>query len=413
MRLAVKSMLKIIIWIILPICFIESSCSQVGEKKVDNSGHIKEIKKIRPGAHRTEEYIFCLQEKKVALVANHTSTVGNIHLLDSLLNSGIEVVKIFSPEHGFKGTLGAGEEVKDHFDDSSNISVISLYGNNYKPKNSDLKDLDIVVFDIQDVGVRFYTYISTMHYVMEACAENDVEFMILDRPNPNGFYIDGPVLEDKYASFVGIHPIPLVYGMTLAELAGMINDEGWLNDSVKCKLRVVRCENYTHDSLYQLPEPPSPNLPNMRAVYLYPSLGLFEGTVISEGRGTPFPFQAFGHTDLKGYDFSFVPVAIEGVSSNPKCKNDTCYGLDLRVIILDTLIQNRSMHLDWLYDAYNNYPGNDFFLTFFYNLTGTKQLRQHIESGVSINEIRQSWVEQHELFKAIREKYLLYGDFCN
>ncbi|MFH0866775.1 MAG: DUF1343 domain-containing protein, partial [Bacteroidota bacterium] len=338
---------------------------------------------IRNGAERTELYFPELKGKNVAVVANHTSMIGKVHLVDSLLETGIQVKKIFSPEHGFRGTADAGENIKSFIDSISGLPVISLYGKNYKPKSSDLKGIDIVVYDIQDVGVRFYTYISTMTYVMEACAENNIEFLVLDRPNPNGYYIDGPVLQKEFLSFVGLHPVPIVYGLTIAEYACMVNDEGWLKNGVKCKLKYVTVDNYNHSYYYILPVPPSPNLPDMEAVCLYPSLGLFEGTVISVGRGTDFPFQVFGHPFLEKTNFSFVPKSNYGAKF-PLYKGDTCYGYNLSNFSEIYLKNLHQIYLFWLQETYKELKDTlAFFNSYFNNLAGNSSLKQQIVSGVS------------------------------
>ena len=367
---------------------------------------------IKTGAERTQVYLPLLKGKTVGVVANHTSLVNNVHLVDTLLDEGIDIKRIFSPEHGFRGNKDAGEYVSNYTDKKTGLTVVSLYGKRKKPRLKDLVDLDIIVFDIQDVGVRFYTYISTLHYVMEACAKTDTKLIVFDRPNPNGFYIDGPVLQEEQKSFVGKHPIPLVHGMTVAELARMINEENWLEDGVKCDLDWVKCANYTHDSLYQLPVKPSPNLPNMRSVYLYPSLGLFEGTIMSVGRGTEFPFQVYGHPDMKNKSFSYKPRSLEGFSSNPKYKDRICYGHDLRELSIDSLIDNPGVNLSWLESSYKQFEtSGDFFLPFFHNLVGNKRLQRFIEKGRSISEIKKSWQTELDQFAKKRSKYLLYEDF--
>jgi uncharacterized protein YbbC (DUF1343 family) len=366
---------------------------------------------IKVGAQRTELYFPLLKGKNVAVVVNNTALIGKTYLIDSLVNAGITVKKIFCPEHGFRGTADAGESIKNTIDTKTGLPVISLYGKKYKPKASDLKGIDIVIYDIQDVGVRFYTYISTMTYVMESCAENSIEFLILDRPNPNGYYVDGPVLEKEYSSFVGLHPVPIVYGMTVAEYASMVNEEGWLKNSVKCKLKCVPVNNYNHTYYYILPVPPSPNLPNMNSVYLYPSLGLFEGTVISVGRGTNFPFQVIGHPDLKNSNFSFTPESNQG-STNPLFLGVKCNGYNLNNFA-DFYIKNlRQIYLFWLTATYKDIPDKaNFFNSYFDQLAGTAKLRQQIISGTSEDDIRKSWINDIDKFKKIRKKYLLYPDF--
>jgi len=366
---------------------------------------------ILPAASRTRLYMPRLQGQQVAVVANHTALVDGVHLVDTLLSRGIRVTKIFSPEHGFRGEGEAGELIGDDTDSTTGLPVISLYGSNKKPELKELEDVDVVVFDIQDVGVRFYTYISTMHYVMEACAETGTRFLVLDRPNPNGFYVDGPVLDPDYRSFVGMHPIPLVHGMTIAEMGRMINNEGWLGDGLRCDYQWIACKNYTHDSLYQLPVPPSPNLPNMRSIYLYPSLGLMEGTVVNVGRGTQWPFQVYGHPDMQDAEFTYRPQSIEGVSTNPKFKGRICSGIDLRNYPLDSLLEHPRLRLHWVRHAMNHVPEEDFFLPFFNNLAGNEELMRQLKQEVPTPEIRKSWEDGLEAFMKMREQYLIYEDF--
>jgi uncharacterized protein YbbC (DUF1343 family) len=370
------------------------------------------VKQVIPGGERLQVYVPMLEHKRVGLIANHTSLVGEIHLVDTLLSLGVNLTKIFAPEHGFRGTADAGEHVGNVADPKTGLPVISLYGANKKPRPEYLEDLDILMFDLQDVGVRFYTYLSTMHYAMEAAAEQGVEFMVLDRPNPNGYYVDGPVLDMGQKSFVGMHPIPLVHGMTLGELAQMINGESWLEGGVTCDLTVVPCENYTHKTLYRLPVRPSPNLPNMLSVYLYPSLGLFEGTVMSIGRGTEFPFQVFGHPDMKNTVFSFTPVSMEGMSRNPKHQNQLCRGVDLRDFEERFVVDRREIILEWLLFAYRNMEDKDnFFNPYFSKLIGNEQIADMIRRGAGIDAIRRTWQKDVAEFKRLRKKYLLYQDF--
>lgn len=374
--------------------------------------HSGDSSAIKTGAERTQVYLPLLKGKTVGVVANHTSLVNNIHLVDTLLKVGIDIKRIFSPEHGFRGNKDAGELVSNYTDKKTGLSVVSLYGKRKKPKLKNLEDLDIVVFDIQDVGVRFYTYITTLHYVMEACAKTNTKLLVFDRPNPNGFYIDGPVLKEAHKSFVGKHPIPIVHGMTMAELARMINGESWLEDGVQCDLDWVKCANYTHDSLYTLPIKPSPNLPNMRSVYLYPSLGIFEGTIMSVGRGTKFPFQVYGHPEMKNKDFSYKPRSLKGFSTNPKYKGKVCYGKDLRDLSIDSLLANPGINLSWLKSAYNQFEtSGNFFLPFFNNLVGNTRLQRFIEKDRSISEIKKSWQKELDQFARKRREYLLYEDF--
>ncbi len=367
---------------------------------------------IRTGAERTNLYFPLLKGKNVAVVANQTSMVGKTNLVDTLLNSGIKVVKVFCPEHGFRGEKNAGEHFASYIDEKTKLPVISLYGKNKKPKKTDMKDVNVVLFDLQDVGVRFYTYISTMHYVMEACAENNVEFIVLDRPNPNGYYVDGPVLEEKYKSFVGMNLVPIVHGMTVAEYACMINGEGWLKNGIKCNLKYVTVDNYNHTYLYVLPVKPSPNLSNMNAVYLYPSLCLFEGTVVSVGRGTDKPFQMIGHPQLTNTSISFTPNSIEGVCTDPLYKGIQCNGYDLSEFVDVYLKNSRKLYLFWLMETYKQLKDKtQFFNSYFDNLAGNATLRQQIMQGMSEEDIHKSWESGISKFKKIRKKYLLYPDF--
>lgn len=364
--------------------------------------------KIIVGAERFEVYSKLLKGKNVGVVANQTSFLENEnqHLVDFLISKKISVKKVFAPEHGFRGTADAGEHVKDGIDSKTGVPLISLYGSNKKPSPEQLKGIDVVIFDIQDVGARFYTYISTLHYVMEACAELGIPVIVLDRPNPNGHYIDGPILEKEHQSFVGMHPIPIVHGMTIGEYAKMINGEGWLNNKLKCDLSVIEMENYTHKTPYSLPIKPSPNLPNDQSINLYPSLCFFEGTFINAGRGTEMQFQVFGAPSLPAskYSFEYTPQPNEG-SKEPKFKGQLCYGKDLR-----KEPRLNKINLEWLIDAYNaNGKKKDFFNSFFVKLAGTKQLQQQIEQGLSAEEIRDSWKDGLVKFEKVRGKYLLYN----
>lgn len=366
--------------------------------------------RVETGADQTRQYFPLLYGKKVALAANQTSTIKEKHLADSMLNAGLQLQFVFCPEHGFRGVADAGEKVNNSIDAATGLRLISLYGKHKKPTAEDLAGIDIVVFDIQDVGVRFYTYISTLHYIMEACAENNIPLLVLDRPNPNGFYVDGPTLDTSARSFVGMHPVPLVHGMTIAEYALMINEEGWLNNGIRCELMVVPCRNYSHTVYYVLPIKPSPNLPNARAIYLYPSLGLFEGTVMSVGRGTDFPFQVYGHPDYKKTAFSFTPESTIGAQL-PKYQGAICYGKDLRLVNIDS-VKRIGFTLQYLIDAYKTMPNKTvFFNSFFYRLAGGNTLKQQIESGMTEAEIEATWQTDIERFKKVRKKYLLYPDF--
>jgi uncharacterized protein YbbC (DUF1343 family) len=356
------------------------------------------------GAGRTDLYLPKLKNKDIGLLVNHTSMVDSTHLVDFLKGRGVQIKKIFAPEHGFRGQADAGELIDDNIDQRTGIPVISLYGNNKKPDPEHLSDLDVVIFDIQDVGTRFYTYISSMHYMMEACAENNVKMMVFDRPNPNGNLVDGPILDMTYQSFVGMHPIPVLHGLTVGELAGMINEEGWLDGSIQCDLQVIPMKNYVHQMEYSLPIKPSPNLPNDQSVMLYPSLCFFEGTKMSIGRGTYFPFQVIGYPDVAFGDFTFTPTSIDGMAKSPKHQNKVCYGVDLRnQPVLDKL------DIGFVIDFYRKWNKEEpFFTKYFDTLAGTDQLRKQIEAGMSAEEIHQSWKSSLDEYKKLRDKYLLY-----
>ena len=368
---------------------------------------------VRMGAERTEVYLPLLQNKRVALVVNQTSTIGDTHIADALLHQGVQVVKVFAPEHGFRGKADAGEKVSNSRDVKTGLPIVSLYGKNKKPNAEMLAGIDAVIFDIQDVGARFYTYISTMHYVMEACAENNIEVLVFDRPNPNGHFVDGPVLDLAYQSFVGMHKIPIVHGMTVGELAKMINGEGWLANGLRCRLTVIPCEGYDHETFYELPIKPSPNLPNSHSIYLYPSLCLFEGTAISVGRGTDQQFQVIGDPKLYGYPFRFTPVSKSG-AKYPKHENKTCYGQDLSTLSLEALRAERQFNLSYLLDIYKAYPDKATFFNknnFFDKLAGNATLQNQIKSGMTESQIRDSWRYELDYFKYKRKNYLLYPDF--
>jgi len=361
-----------------------------------------------PGAERHNEYLPLLKGRNVAVVANQTSMTGDLHLVDFLIKSGIRVSVIFAPEHGFRDLASDGAVITDGRDPQTGVIIKSLYGARRKPLPEDLKEIDIVIFDIQDVGARFYTYISTLHYVMEACAENDVTCMVLDRPNPNGFYFDGNIADTSYRSFVAMHPVPVVHGMTVGEYAGMINGEGWLAGGISCRLEVIECSDYSHDTFYELPVRPSPNLPNQNSIYLYPSICFFEGTNISLGRGTSFPFQVYGSPLFTDTAFSFTPEPVPG-SVNPPLKGLKCYGTDLRDATEKGLVPAPQINLSWLIDAYNRYPDKDnFFKAYFDVLAAGPELREQIISGMSAEQISKSWHQGLEMFRPVREKYLLY-----
>ncbi|MDB4161225.1 DUF1343 domain-containing protein [Bacteroidia bacterium] len=365
--------------------------------------------RIKLGAERLDQYLKLLEGKRVATVVNQTSTIGETHIVDTLRSLGVNIVKVFAPEHGFRGDHSAGALVNNGKDIETGLSVVSLYGKNKKPNAQMLADVDVVVFDIQDVGVRFYTYISTMHYVMEACAEEGKTVVVLDRPNPNGFYVDGPILQPEYKSFIGMHPIPTVHGLTVGELAGMINGEKWLKGEISCDVIVVPCANYTHDSMYLLPIKPSPNLPNMNAVYLYPYLGMFEGTNVSIGRGTDEPFQLVGRPGFQS-EFAFKPRSMPGTSDHPKYENEICTGMRVDDIANGDLFANPRMKLEWLILFYqsNKEENGPYFKAFFYKLAGNKTLREDIEKGRSIEEIRKRWEPDLAKYREMRKKYLLY-----
>lgn len=391
------------------ICVCFYSSSMAAGQFVVRSADDFDNDRITVAAERTDLYMDSLKGKRVAVITNQTGRVGELHLVDTLLSSGVQVTKVFAPEHGFRGTADAGEVVRSGVDVKTGVPVVSLYGSNKKPTPEMLKELDLLLFDIQDVGARFYTYISTMHYCMEAAAESNVPFMVLDRPNPNGFYFDGPVLEPEHRSFVGMHPIPIVHGLTVGELANLINEEGWLKDGAKCELTVIPCAGYRHDMYYELPVRPSPNLPNMTAVYLYPSLCLFEGTDMSVGRGTDWPFQCVGHPELSIGTFSFTPESRPG-AANPPHKGSECQGFDLRKFGSFYFRDTKMLHLEWLIGCYADRKENDYFNSFFSKLAGTSDLRLQIEGGSDVSAIRSSWEEDLRKYGQLRDRYLLYPE---
>lgn len=373
--------------------------------------------KLRTGAEQTELYLPYLKGKRIGMVVNPTSVVGKTTVVDSLLALGVNIVKIFGPEHGFRGDASAGVKVDNSVDTKTGLPVISLYGKHLKPTKEDMADIDLMVYDIQDVGTRFYTYINTLQHVMEACGENNKEVLILDRPNPNGFYVDGPILDLKYKSGIGVNPIPIVHGLTIAEYAQMLNGEGWLANRVNCKIKIIKVANYTHDTPYVLPVKPSPNLNTPQSILLYPSLCLFEGTIISQGRGTYFPFTILGNPDLKGkYKFSFIPKGIKGMSETPLHMDKTCYGIDLRNYNTDKLRKEGKINISWMIELYKAYPYKEKFFDFKQSnqmgnidkLAGTAEFKQQIIAGKSEEEIRQSWEPGLSQYKIMRKKYLLY-----
>ena len=380
-------MKKIILFILLSISFIHSQ--------------------IITGAEDINRYLPMLKSKNIALVVNHSSLINGEHLVDRLLKERVNIKKIFAPEHGFRGEADAGEHIKNSRDKTTGIPIISLYGNHKQPTEQDLKGIDAIIFDIQDVGVRFYTYISTLHYIMEAAAKYKIPLILLDRPNPNGARIDGEILNFKYKSFVGMHPVPILYGMTIGEYGMMINGEGWLNKKLVCDLTVIRLQNYKHELPYYLPVKPSPNLPNELSVFLYPSLAFFEGTVFSAGRGTYNQFQLYGNPLYTKRKFSFIPRPNMG-SKHPKHKNKICYGVNLTDRYINL---HEGINLSYIIDAYQNYPNKKSFFyknKFFDKLAGSDKLRKQIKAGVSQQEIKQSWRKGLNNFKKIRKHYLLY-----
>jgi uncharacterized protein YbbC (DUF1343 family) len=376
------------------------------EQKMQSDG-LENQEMILTAADQPEVYLPLLEGKRVGLVVNQTSVLrsdDNMHLVDYLMMEGVEVKKVFVPEHGFRGDADAGEAIKSEVDKATGIPIVSLYGDNKKPSKETLKDIDILIYDLQDVGVRFYTYISTMHYVMESCAENNMPMLIFDRPNPNGNYIDGPLLKKGFESFVGMHPIPVVHGLTVGELARMINGQGWLKGGVQAPIQVIPVKNWNHELPYSLSVKPSPNLPNDTAIRLYPSLCYFEGTDVSLGRGTYFPFQVYGYPDPKFGEFTFTPVSIVGMSKNPPQQDKLCYGEDLRNEPLD-----HQFTLKYLLRAYGISGKNEkFFNNFFDKLAGTDQLRKDILAGKTEAEIRVGWQKDLEGYKVMREKYRMY-----
>lgn len=426
-----KKLLIVLILCILAVQLVpQRSIGQALEPGVPKSGPI-------PAAYRTQVYLPLLKGKRVGIFANHTATVGNRHLVDTLLSLGIKITKAFGPEHGFRGTADAGEKVENYNDPATGIPVISLYGKKRKPTAEDLADIDILLFDIQDVGTRFYTFISSLQEFMEAAFENSKPLMILDRPNPNGFYVDGPVLDTAYKSFVGMQPIPTVYGMTVAEYAFMIAGERWLTEKANEKhdyykraqnsadtafhFQVIKCANYTHKSKYILPVKPSPNIPDMASVYWYGSNCLFEGTVLSEGRGTDHPFVIFGHPLLPKNLYAFTPTSRDG-AKEPKLKDQLCYGWNLFGTNEEVLNKvDNKVQIKYLLDAYKAFPDKaNFFIipktgnpnnSFFNKLAGNSELMAQIKAGKTEQEIRASWQPKLDAFKVIRKKYLLYADF--
>ena len=392
-----------VLFSVLLMCYCNSLKAQSKKERKDVAS-ISRMKLIKTGADNYTEYLPLLAGKKIGIVTNPTGILGNkTHLVDFLLDQKVALEKIFAPEHGFRGTADAGEHIVDGKDSQTGLPIISLYGENKKPKPEQLTNLDIIIFDIQDVGARFYTYISSLHYIMEACAEQKIEVIVLDRPNPNGNIIDGPTLEIKNTSFVGMHPIPLLHGMTIGEYAKMINGEKWLLNGIQCNLTVIPCLNYKREMTYNLPVKPSPNLPNDQSINLYASLCLFEGTNVSVGRGTEKQFQIYGSPFLPKSKFKFTPKPNFG-SKDPVFKNQLCFGEDL-----SNIPKVKQLELKWLLKAFNKTKDKrSFFTTFFIKLTGTQKLQEQIEANLSEVEIRKSWQKGLNDFKEMRKKYLIY-----
>jgi uncharacterized protein YbbC (DUF1343 family) len=395
---------------LISIVFLFSTLALFGQKKQTN---------ILTGADQTNKYLGYLRNKRVAVLANPTTIIGKKHLVDSLLKRGVNIVKAFGPEHGFRGKASAGVVVSDEKDPATGIKIISLYGSKRKPTTKDLSDVDLVIFDIQDVGCRFYTYINVLRDVMEGCAENNKELLILDRPNPNGYLIDGPVLDMKYKSGIGQFPIPITHGMTIAEFAQMINGEQWMANKLKCKLKIIPVKNYAHSMEYTLPVSPSPNLNTQQSIMLYPSTCLFEGTYLNHGRGTYSPFTVIGSPLLKGeYDFSFIPKSIKGMSETPIFANEICYGLNLQNVNVDSLKKTKRINLSWLIDLYKAFPEkNKFFDNSLSNqmnsidvLAGVSDFKNQIIEGQTVKQIQNSWEPKLSAYKIMRKKYLLYAD---
>lgn len=374
-------------------------------------------KTVLTGADQTEKYLPMMQGKRIAVLANPTTIIGSSHLVDSLKKRGVNIVKVFGPEHGFRGNASNGAKVADEIDPVTGIPVISLYGAKSKPSKEDLADVDLVVYDLQDVGCRFYTNINALARLMEACFEHNKELLILDRPNPNAYFVDGPVLDMKYKSGIGMFPIPITHGLTIGEFAQMVNGEGWLANKVKCRITIIPVANYNHDMPYTLPVKPSPNLNTQQSIMLYPSLCLFEGTVISQGRGTYFPFTVLGNPELKGqYSFSFTPVSLKGMSETPLHMNQVCYGLDLRDYDIDQLRKKKQVNIAWMIEMFKAYPHKEKFFDYKQSkemgsidkLAGVGNFKEQIMAGVPEAEIRKSWEPELSAYKQMRKRYLLY-----
>ncbi len=396
-----------VLLMLISFCFAKSPDAPIGKGSAT----------IQTGAEQTGKYLPYLQHKRVAILANQTTIIGKRHLVDSLHSVGVKIVKVFGPEHGFRGNASAGVQVADEVDIATNIPVISLYGRKNKPTKEDLRDVDILIYDLQDVGCRFYTNINALSRLMEACQESGKELLILDRPNPNGYLIDGPILDMKFKSGIGMFPLPISHGLTVGEFAQMANGEGWLTNKVKCKLRIIKVANYNHDMPYELPVSPSPNLNTPQSILLYPSTCLFEGTYLNHGRGTYFPFTVIGSPELKGkYDFTFTPTSIKGMAETPLFMNQVCYGLDLRQYDVALLRKKKQINLQWMMELYKASPHKEKFfksslskeMGVIERLAGVALFRQQIIDGTSEQKIRASWEPGLSNYKRMRKKYLLY-----
>ena len=395
---------------LLLLVLIYSAYKQPAEPSVD-------AKALKTGAEQTDKYLPYLKGKRIGILGNQTSVIGKTHLVDSLKSLGVNIVKVFGPEHGLRGNASAGTRVQDEVDSATRIPIVSLYGPKRKPSKEDMASLDLMIYDVQDVGCRFYTNINVLADVMEACAENNKELLIFDRPNPNAYFIDGPILDMKLKSGIGKFPIPITHGMTIAEFAQMINGEGWLPNKKKCRIKIIPITNYTHDTPYTLPVKPSPNLNTQQSVMLYPSLCWFEGTVISQGRGTYFPFTVLGNPLLKDkYSFSFTPVGIKGMAETPLHMNQPCYGLDLRNYDISKLRKEKKLNIQWIAEMYKAYPDKEKFFDYKQSKemgnidfrTGDSKFKEQIAAGVSEEEIRKSWEPGLSNYKKMRKKYLIY-----
>lgn len=401
-------------YLLIVVCFSFISAYPIDESLVAEK--IK-AKKIITGAEQTEKYLPYLKGKRVGILANQTTLVGETHLVDFLISKGVNITRIFGPEHGFRGNASAGIHVEDEKDTKTGVKVVSLYGVKRKPSAEDMAEIDVMIFDVQDVGVRFYTYINVLRDIMETCAAFNKELMILDRPNPNGYLIDGPILDMSLKSGIGQFPIPIAHGLTIGEFAQMVNGEGWMANNAKAKLKIIKLLNYNHDMEYILPIKPSPNLNTQQSIMLYPSTCLFEGTILNHGRGTQFPFTVLGNPLLKDkYSFSYTPVSIKGMSETPLFMNETCYGLDLQNYDTKQLLKSKKINLKWMIELYNAYPHKEKFFDRSFSkeindidkLAGTKEFKEQIIAGKSEAEIRKTWEPGLSNYKKIREKYLLY-----